>query len=98
MGKPEGKRAQRELDVVGRLIMKWILEKWDGVIWTGFIWLRNQSLALVKTAMKLRVALNFGRFFSSSTFGDFSRTTQLYKVSWLASKAGLCPVRAKIKF
>jgi hypothetical protein len=49
-------REHRELDVIGRLIMKWILEKWDGMIWTGFIWLRNQSLALLNTAMKLQVA------------------------------------------
>jgi hypothetical protein len=28
------------LDVYGRIILKWILEKYDGVVWTGFIWLR----------------------------------------------------------
>jgi hypothetical protein len=28
------------LDVGGRIIIKWILEKQDGVIWTGFICLR----------------------------------------------------------
>jgi hypothetical protein len=27
------------LDIGGWTILKWILEKQDGVIWTGFIWL-----------------------------------------------------------
>jgi hypothetical protein len=24
----------------GRIILKWILKKWDGEAWTGLIWLR----------------------------------------------------------
>jgi hypothetical protein len=28
------------LDIGGRIILKRILEKWDGVVWTGFIQLR----------------------------------------------------------
>jgi hypothetical protein len=28
------------LDIGRRKILKWILEKEDGVLWTGFIWLR----------------------------------------------------------
>jgi hypothetical protein len=27
-------------DVGGRIIIKWILKRYDGVAWTGFIWLR----------------------------------------------------------
>jgi hypothetical protein len=30
-----------DLDVGERIILKWILEKQDGVVWTGFIWLRT---------------------------------------------------------
>jgi hypothetical protein len=28
------------VDIVGRIILKWILEILDGVVWTGLIWLR----------------------------------------------------------
>jgi hypothetical protein len=35
VGKPEGKRP-----LGGRIILEWILERWDGVVWTGLIWLR----------------------------------------------------------
>jgi hypothetical protein len=34
-------REHREdLDVGGRIILRCMLEKWDGVMWTGLIWLR----------------------------------------------------------
>jgi hypothetical protein len=29
-----------ERDVIGRIILEWILERYDGVVWTGLIWLR----------------------------------------------------------
>jgi hypothetical protein len=29
-----------DLGVRGRIILRWILERWDGVVWTGMIWLR----------------------------------------------------------
>jgi hypothetical protein len=28
------------LGVDGRIMLKWICEKWDGGTWAGFIWLR----------------------------------------------------------
>jgi hypothetical protein len=31
---------QEELDICGRIILRWISEKYAGVISTGFIWLR----------------------------------------------------------
>jgi hypothetical protein len=31
---------QEDRDVSGRIILRSILEKQDGVMWTGFIWLR----------------------------------------------------------
>jgi hypothetical protein len=34
VGKPEQKSHQEDLNVGGRIILKWILEKWDGVVWT----------------------------------------------------------------
>jgi hypothetical protein len=35
VGKPE-----EDLYADRRIIIKWILEKYDGVLWTGLIWLR----------------------------------------------------------
>jgi hypothetical protein len=39
VGKSEGKRPVGALDVGGRIILKWIVEKYDGVVWIGFVWL-----------------------------------------------------------
>ena len=40
VGKPEGKRHWGDQDVDGRIILKWILRKWEGVVGTGWSWLR----------------------------------------------------------
>jgi hypothetical protein len=40
VGKLERKSPQEDLDVGGRIILKWILERHDGVVWTGLIWFR----------------------------------------------------------
>ena len=34
VGKPDGKRP------LGRIILRWILRKWEGVVGTGWSWLR----------------------------------------------------------
>jgi hypothetical protein len=39
-GKTEGKRALGDQDVGGRIILKWILSKWEGVVGIGWSWLR----------------------------------------------------------
>jgi hypothetical protein len=39
MGKAEGKRPLGRPDVYGRIILRWIFRKWNGV-WSGSIWLR----------------------------------------------------------
>jgi hypothetical protein len=31
---------KEDQDVGGRIILGWILERWDGVMWTGLVWLR----------------------------------------------------------
>jgi hypothetical protein len=36
----KGSDHKEDLDVGGRIILKWILERQNGVVWTGSIWLR----------------------------------------------------------
>jgi hypothetical protein len=41
VGKPEQKRPlERDQDICGRTILKWILERYNGMVWIGLIWLR----------------------------------------------------------
>jgi hypothetical protein len=55
VGKPEGKGPLGRLDVGGRIILKCILEKWDGMDWIHLAQYRDQWRALVNTVMNLRV-------------------------------------------
>jgi len=40
VGKPEGKNHWGETDVDGRIILRWIFRKWEGVVGTGWSWFR----------------------------------------------------------
>ena len=40
VGKPEGKRPLGDPDVDGRIILRWIFRKWEGVVGTGWSWVR----------------------------------------------------------
>jgi hypothetical protein len=51
VGNTDGKRPLGRLRS-GRIILKWILERWDGVVWTGLMWLRIETM---NTVMSLRV-------------------------------------------
>jgi hypothetical protein len=37
VGKPEGKRPVEDQEVGGWIILRWFLERWDGVVWTGLV-------------------------------------------------------------
>jgi hypothetical protein len=39
----EERNHLEDLDIGGRIILKWILERQDEVVWTGLIWLRIGS-------------------------------------------------------
>jgi hypothetical protein len=41
--KAERKNNQETTSVDGMIILKWILNKYDGTVGTGFIWLRTRS-------------------------------------------------------
>ena len=40
VGKPEGMRPWGDPDVDGRIILRLIFRKWEGVVGTGWSWLR----------------------------------------------------------
>ena len=40
VGKPERERPLGDPDVDGRIILRWILRKWEGIVGTGWSWLR----------------------------------------------------------
>ena len=40
VGKPQGKRPLGDQDVYGRIILRWIFRKLEGVVGTGLSWLR----------------------------------------------------------
>jgi hypothetical protein len=46
-----------DLDVDGRITLRWIFEKWGGAVWTVFICFRIETSggAVVETLMNLRV-------------------------------------------
>jgi hypothetical protein len=41
VGKPEGFYHLEEPGIDGTILLKWIVEKWDGRAWTGLILLRT---------------------------------------------------------
>ena len=40
VGKPEGKRPLGRPRLDGRIILRWIFRKWEGVVRNGWSWLR----------------------------------------------------------
>ena len=40
VGKPEGKGHWGDPDIDGRIILRWIFRKWEGLVGTVWSWLR----------------------------------------------------------
>ena len=57
VGKPEGKNHWGDQDVDGRIILRWIFRKWEGVCgdWMELAQDRDRWRALVSTVMNFRV-------------------------------------------
>ena len=43
VGKPEGKSYLGDPGVDGRIILRWIIRKWDVGVWTGSSWFRIRT-------------------------------------------------------
>ena len=44
VGKPDGKRNHwGDHDVDGKMILRWIVRKWEGVVGTGWSWLKTET-------------------------------------------------------
>ena len=69
LGKPEGGNHLEDPGVDGKIISKWILEKWDGgggrTDWIDPAQDRHRWLALVNAVMNLQVPQNAGNFLTS---------------------------------
>jgi hypothetical protein len=66
-------------DVGEWAILKWILERQDGMDWIDMAQDRDQWSALVNTVLNLRVPKNAGEFFRGCTIGSSSRRARLRK-------------------
>jgi hypothetical protein len=79
LGSQKERDHWEDQDVGGSTILKWILERWDGVDSMDIAQDRDQWRALVNTVLNLRVPYNTGKFLRGCTIGGSSRRAQLRK-------------------
>jgi hypothetical protein len=66
VAKPEGRDHLEDPDIGGTIILKWMVEKWDGGMdWIDLAQDRNRWQAVVNKATNLRVPKNAGNFLNS---------------------------------
>ena len=54
--KPDGRKALEDRSVEGRIILKWIFEKWEGgMVWIDLAQDRDRWLTVVHAVMNLRI-------------------------------------------
>jgi hypothetical protein len=70
--------------VDGRIILKWIFEKWDGgVDWIDLTQDRDKWRAVVNAVMNLRVQENAGNFVTGCGPVSFSGRAVHHGVRWI---------------
>jgi hypothetical protein len=58
-----GKETALKTGVGGRIILKWIVQKWDEELWTGLIWLRiGKGESVCKCGFEPSVSIKRGLF------------------------------------
>jgi hypothetical protein len=71
VGKPEGKSRWGDPDVDGRIILRWMFRKLEGVVGTGWSWLRiGQVAGTCEYGKEPSGSIKCGEFLLAATTGQ----------------------------